>query len=129
VTRFSGRRAPAFEGTAIDREAYSHEVSSAGWWPGDERLEHASFYSYAAPEPPGFAEAAITPPQAYYSSALKGFYLDHEVVCGALDPEAMVLEFCATTYAAAADLGRWPRGELERAPSAGPGERGASLPG
>lgn len=118
VTRFSGRRAPPIEGGAIEREAYSHEVCSAGWWPGDPRLERASFYSYAAPEPSGFARATISPPQAYYSSLFKGFYLDHDQVCRAADPEACLLDFYETTYAAAADLGAWPRAELERARSA-----------
>ena len=115
VTRFSGRRAPPFEGNAIDREAYSHEVISVGWWPGDHRFERAAFYSYASPEPPGFAQAAISPPHAYYFPALKGFYLDHDDVCHAADPEALLLDFFETTYAAAADLGGWPRADLERA--------------
>jgi hypothetical protein len=113
VTRFSGRRAPPFEGTLMDREAYSHEVSSAGWWPGDKRLERAAFYSYAAPEPAGFADARIPAP-AYRHEALAGFYLDHDAVRAATDPEHMLLEFCESTYAAAADLGNWPRNELER---------------
>jgi hypothetical protein len=114
VTRFSGRRAPPFEASAMEREAYSHEVSSAGWWPGDYRLESASFYSYTAPEPAGFATASILPPQAYYHASLKGFYLDHDVVRLAADPERTLLEFCESTYAAAAELGNWPRAELER---------------
>ncbi len=114
LTRFSGRRAPPIEANAIEREAYSHEVSSVGWWPGDARLERPSFYSYAAPEPPGFANAPITVPHAYYHPQLKGFYLDHDAVREADDPEATLLEFCQQTYAAAADLGHWPRGELER---------------
>jgi hypothetical protein len=118
VTRFSGRRAPPIEGDAIEREAYSHEVCSAGWWPGDPRLERASFYCYASPEPPGFPQARISPPQAYYSPFLKGFYLDHDQVRRAADPEAVLLEFCESTYAAAADLGAWPRADLERARSA-----------
>ncbi|HEY5922923.1 MAG TPA: DUF5996 family protein [Kofleriaceae bacterium] len=114
VTRFSGRRAPAFAGNLIDREAYSHEVSSAGWWPGDQRLERASFYSYAAPEPAGFAEATVAPRSAYYHHTLKGFYLDHDVVRRAREPEATLLDFCETTYTAAAELGNWPRADLER---------------
>ncbi len=113
VTRFSGERAAPFEGDSIEQEAYSHEVSSAGWWPGDYRLERAAFYSYAAPEPPGFRAAEIAPP-AYYHAPLKGFYLDHDVVRRAKDPERMLLDFCQSTYAAAADLGRWHRGDLER---------------
>jgi hypothetical protein len=114
VTRFSGRRAPSFEANFVEREAYSHEVSSAGWWPGDFRLPSPSFYSYAAPEPPGFSTAQIASPHAYYHSGLKGFYLDHDVVRRAADPERTLLEFCESTYAAAADLGNWPRAELER---------------
>jgi hypothetical protein len=113
VTRFSGRRAPPFEANSIEREAYSHEVSSAGWWPGDHRMERAAFYSYAAPEPPGFAQASITRP-AYYLDEPKGFYLDHDDVRRARDPEALLLEFCESTYTAAAALGAWPRSDLER---------------
>ena len=115
VTRFSGRRAPALEGVgAIEREAYSHEVSSVGWWPGDSRLEKASFYSYASPEPPGFREAAMATPGTYYHPSLKGFYLDHDEVRRAAAPEARLLDFCETSYAAAANLGGWNRPELER---------------
>jgi hypothetical protein len=116
VTRFSGRRAPPFEGNSIDREAYSHEVASVGWWPGDQRFERAAFYSYAAPEPPGFGKASITTPHVYYldQPPLKGFYLDHDDVRRAAAPETLLLDFCQQTYAAAAELGRWPRGELER---------------
>jgi hypothetical protein len=114
VTRFSGRRAPAFDGSFVDREAYSHEVSSVGWWPGDYRLTSPSFYSYAAPEPAGFSTARIATPHAYYHSSLKGWYLDHDIVRGAADPERTLLEFCESTYAAAAELGNWPRSELER---------------
>jgi hypothetical protein len=114
VTRFSGRRAPPFEANSIDREAYSHEVASVGWWPGDYRLERPAFYSYAAPEPPGFADASITTPHVYYFAPLKGFYLDHDHVRRAADPERLLLDFCQQTYAAAADLGNWPRAALDR---------------
>lgn len=114
VTRFSGRRAPPMQGSIIEREAYSHEVSSVGWWPGDARLERPSFYSYAVPEPPGFSTARIDVPCAYYNEELKGFYLDNDYVRAAADPEAMLLDFCEQTYAAAAELGHWPRAELER---------------
>jgi len=114
VSRFSGRRAPPMPGGVIEREAYSHEVSSVGWWPGDQRLERASFYSYAVPEPPGFSSARIGVPGTYYNDQLKGFYLDHDTVRAAADPEAMLLEFCQQTYVAAAELGHWPRAELER---------------
>ncbi|HEX2060527.1 MAG TPA: DUF5996 family protein, partial [Thermoanaerobaculia bacterium] len=81
VTRFSGRRAPPRPGRPyLEREAYSHEVSSAGWWPGDERLTKPAFYSYAAPEPPGFRDAPMQPKETYYYEPLLGFYLDHDVV-------------------------------------------------
>ena len=115
VTRFSGRRAPPLEGAnAIEREAYSHEVSSVGWWPGDSRLEQPAFYSYASPEPPGFRDATISTPHTYYHPTLKGFYLHYDDVRRASDPEALLLDFCQSTYAAAADLGRWDRAQLER---------------
>jgi hypothetical protein len=116
VTRFSGRRAAKVPDGVIESEAYSHEVSSVGWWPGDARLERPSFYSYAAPQPPGFADATIRVPGAYYHPQLQGFYLDHDAVRTAADPEATLLAFCEETYAAAAELGHWPRAELERLP-------------
>jgi hypothetical protein len=114
VSRFSGRRAPDFEANRIEREAYSHEVSSVGWWPGDSRHERAAFYSYAAPEPPGFSQVEISTPHVYYHPTLKGFYLEYDEVRTADDPAALLLDFCQSTYEAAADLGGWPRGELER---------------
>ena len=114
VTRFSGRRAPPFEASSIEREAYSHEVSSAGWWPGDQRLTRPAFYSYAAPEPAGFAQAPLAVEGAFYHTGLKGFYLGHDDVRRAANPEQVLLDFCEATYAAAADLGAWPRQELER---------------
>lgn len=115
VTRFSGRTAPPREGAdAITREAYSHEVSSVGFWPGDSRLKLPSFYSYAAPEPAGFRTARVAPPATYYSEALGGFYLHYDDVRNAADPESALLEFCRTTYEAAATLGGWDRASLER---------------
>ncbi|HEY0788657.1 MAG TPA: DUF5996 family protein, partial [Thermoanaerobaculia bacterium] len=115
VTRFSGRPAAPREGAdAITREAYSHEVSSVGWWPGDSRLPLASFYSYAAPEPAGFRAARVRPPQAYYNEPLGGFYLHYDDVRAASDPRAALLDFCQSTYEAAADLGEWDRAALER---------------
>ncbi|HEX7706851.1 MAG TPA: DUF5996 family protein [Thermoanaerobaculia bacterium] len=115
VTRFSGRPAPQKEGAdAVTREAYSHEVSSVGFWPGDNRLALPAFYCYAAPEPPGFRGAALLPSAAYYSETLGGFYLHYDEVRGAGDPEATLLEFCQSTYAAAADHGKWDRASLER---------------
>ena len=115
VTRFSGRLAPPKpEADVITREAYSHEASSVGWWPGDERLDHASFYSYAAPEPEGFRTARVQPAEAYYSEPLGGFYLPYDAVRTAADPSRMLLDFCQSTYVAAADLGKWDRAALER---------------
>jgi hypothetical protein len=115
VTRFSGRPAPAREGAdSITREAYSHEVSSVGFWPGDSRLKLPAFYSYAAPEPEGFRTAAVTPRQTYYHPELGGYYLHYDEVRAAADPETMLLDFCQSTYEAAADAGRWDRAALER---------------
>ena len=115
VTRFSGRPAPQRDDAdVITREAYSHEVSSVGFWPGDSRLKRASFYSYAAPEPPGFRTAPVSPAAAYYNEALAGFYLHYDDARGAGDPEAALLAFCHSTYEAAADLGKWDRTALER---------------
>jgi hypothetical protein len=116
VTRFSGRPAPPREGAdSITREAYSHEVSSVGFWPGDSRLPRAAFYSYAAPEPSGFRTARVSPPSTYYNEALGGFYLHYDDMRAAADPESTLLDFCQTTYEAAADCGRWDRAALERA--------------
>ena len=115
VTRFSGRPAPVKpDADVITREAYSHEVSSAGFWPGDERLAKPSFYCYAAPEPQGFRESRVLPEAAYYNEALGGFYLDYDDVRRSSDPEQTLLDFCRTTYAAAADNGHWDRAALER---------------
>jgi hypothetical protein len=116
VTRFSGRRAPQREGAdSITREAYSHEVSSVGFWPGDSRLELPAFYSYAAPEPDGFRDSVVSPAPAYYNPALNGFYLHYDDVRGTPEPEKALLEFCRTTYAVVADKGKWDRTSLERA--------------
>jgi len=115
VTRFSGRAAPT-EGMTdrIEREAYSHEVSSVGWWPGDVRLPEPHYYSYAFPEPPGYRDARVRPDDAYYHPTLNGFYLPYETLRTAAEPELQLLEFCQSTYEAAADLGRWDRSALER---------------
>jgi hypothetical protein len=115
VTRFSGRLAPAREGAdAVTREAYSHEVSSVGFWPGDDRLPTPTFYSYASPEPDGFRTARVGPAATYYDPKLGGFYLHYDEVRSAQDPRAMLLEFCRSTYDAAADAGKWDRAALER---------------
>jgi hypothetical protein len=118
VTRFSGRRAPLHPGgvpglsDAVTREAYSHEVSSAGFWPGGAAFPQAAFYSYAYPEPAGFRDWAATP-GAYYEAALGEFILPYDKVRAAADPEALLLDFLSSTYAAAADCGRWDRAALE----------------
>lgn len=115
VTRFSGRPAPVKpEADKITREAYSHEVSSVGWWPGDTRLDHPSFYSYAAPEPAGFRNASVQPSATYYNETLGGFYLPYETMRTLPDPEKALLDFCHSTYDAAADSGKWDRAALER---------------
>ncbi len=115
VTRFSGRRAPERPGAdPITREAYSHEVSSAGFWPGGGEIKGPSFYSYAAPEPAGLAERKIRPAAAFYHPQLKEFLLTYDDVRAADSPKAALLEFLQTTYDAAADLGKWDRKALER---------------
>lgn len=118
VTRFSGRRAPERPGAdAVTREAYSHEVISGGWWPGGGEIKGPAFYSYAAPEPDGFAQASIHPPQALYHPQMKEFLLMYDDVRQSDSPRGAALEFLQSTYAAAADLGKWNRGELERSPN------------
>jgi hypothetical protein len=118
VTRFSGRRAPRHPGgipglsDAVTREAYSHEVSSAGFWPGNEAFPRAAFYSYAYPVPAGFSGHAVTP-GAYYDKGLGEFILPYDQVRQAADPEATLLDFLTRTYAAAADAGLWDRAALE----------------
>ena len=115
VTRFSGRRAPERPGAdSITREAYSHEVSSGGLWPGGGAITGPAFYSYAAPEPAGFAEHAVKPSQAYYDPNLKEFLLMYDAVRQAASPRDALLDFLQTTYDAAADLGHWDRQALER---------------
>ena len=120
VTRFSGRRAPKHPGGVpslpdrVAREAYSHEVSSCGFWPGGGPIPFASFYSYAYPEPEGFPDAAVEPEAAFYSGELREFILPYDVVRGSASPDAALLEFLQTTYEAAANLADWDRGALER---------------
>ncbi len=130
VTRFSGRTAPPHPGgvphlpDAVAREAYSHEVSSAGFWPGGPGCEAPIFYAYAYPEPPGFAEARIAPEAAYYHPELREFVLPYEAVRTAADPDAALTAFLQSTYEAAADAAGWDRAALECAP----GEPGRPRP-
>jgi hypothetical protein len=115
VTRFSGRRAPERPNVdSITREAYSHEVSSCGWWPGSGAIGYPAFYAYAAPQPDGFKEAKIEPAEAVYNDALSIFVLPHDAVRESPDPEDTLLRFCQSTYVAAAELGGWDRAALER---------------
>ena len=118
VTRFSGRRAPPHPGSpilpaSVSREAYSHEVSSCGFWPGAPGVDPI-FYAYAYPEPPGFADAPVRPRGARWDAGLGEFVLPYETMRTALSPDFALLVFLQSTYEAAADLGGWPRGELER---------------
>jgi len=121
VTRFSGRPAPPHPGGVpnlpdwVVREAYSHEVSGAGFWPGDRRYPAPAFYSYAYPEPDGYRDAAVRPADAMYNSELREFLLPYDAVRTAASPDRALLEFLQSTYEAAADLGRWDRSALERA--------------
>jgi len=115
VTRFSGRRAPARPGAdAITREAYSHEVISAGFWPGGGDIKGPAFYAYAAPEPPGYNTAQVLPATAFYHSGMSEFFLMYDDVRRAESPKTALLDFLQSTYAAAADLARWDRASLER---------------
>ena len=115
VTRFSGRPAPARpDADVITREAYSHEVISHGWWPGQGPLGKAAFYSYTAPAPDGLSEAKVRPEQALYSKDLGEFLLMYDDVRNAADPDAALMEFMQSTYEAGADLAKWDRAALER---------------
>jgi hypothetical protein len=114
ATRFSGRRAPERPGAdSITREAYSHEVSSVGWWPGGGDIANPMFYSYAAPEPTGFKESPARPPKAFYSLQLNEFLLNYDDVRTAADPRTELLDFCQSTYESAATLAKWDRALLE----------------
>ena len=116
VTRFSGRRAPEREGAdPITREAYSHEVISAGFWPGGGDIKGAAFYAYAAPEPAGFGQYPVRPPEAFYHPQMKEFILMYDDVRRSDSPQGRLLEFLQSTYDAGADLGKWNRKELEKA--------------
>jgi hypothetical protein len=120
VTRFSGRRAPEHPGGVpnlpdrVTREAYSHEVSSCGFWPGGGPIPYAAFYSYAYPEPAGFSTAPVKPDAAYYSADFREFILPYDAVRQAESPDSMLLDFLQSTYEAAADLAGWDRSSLER---------------
>ena len=116
VTRFSGRRAPERVGAdPITREAYSHEVMSAGFWPGGGDVKGAAFYVYAAPEPPGFSERKVKPAAAFYHPQMKEFLLMYDDVRQADSPRKALLDFLQSTYEAGANLAHWDRKELERA--------------
>lgn len=116
VTRFSGRRAPVRQGAdPITREGYSHEVISCGFWPGGGKINGPAFYAYAAPEPDGFKTAIIRPHEAFYSPDLSEYLLMYDDVRTATSPDQMILDFCQSTYDAAATLAHWERDELERA--------------
>lgn len=119
VTRFSGRRAPMHGPVPnvadfVVQEAYSHEVSSLGFWPGGGPVPEPVFYAYAYPEPEGFKETRVAPEGAYYHQELGEFLLPYEIVRSAASPDAALLAFAQTTYEAAADLARWERAALER---------------
>jgi hypothetical protein len=119
VTRFSGRRAPEREGADhITREAYSHECSSAGFWPGSGSgpVADPAFYAYSAPEPPGYSQQRVLPAEAFYHGDLKEFVLMYEDVRRASSPKKALLDFLQSTYEAGAELGKWDRAALERTP-------------
>ncbi len=122
VTRFSGRRAPLHPGgvpnlpDTVAREAYSHEVSSVGFWPGGGVIDYPAFYSYAYPEPEGFRTARVMPSAAFFSQELGEFILPYDAVRNAGSPDRTLLDFAQSTYDAAADLGHWDRAQLECAP-------------
>ena len=119
VTRFSGRKAPPHPGgvpglpDAVAREAYSHEVSSAGFWPGGRAIDYPAFYSYAYPAPEGFAAALVRPDAAFWSKELSEFILPYDAVRTAKTPEVTLMQFLQSTYEASADLGKWDRAALE----------------
>ncbi len=115
VSRFSGRRAPLAPGAdSITREAYSHEVSSCGFWPGDRRFKHPAFYAYTAPAPAGLENQAVQPAQARWDAALGEFILEYDEVRTAPAPREAILDFCQSTYEAGASLAQWDREALER---------------
>lgn len=114
LTRFSGRAAPPREGPAFMRDAYSHEVISHGFWPGSAPVLEPAFYAYAVPEPDGLKDVRVRPDAAYYHRDLGEFILPYEAVRLSSSPETAIRDFVASTYDAAATLGRWDRAALER---------------
>ena len=115
VSRFSGRRAPERPGAdAMTREAYSHEVSSVGFWPGSGNIQGPAFYSYTAPAPNEFKESQVRPGSAFFDSQFGEFILMYEDVRNSSSPRAALLDFCQSTYEAGANLGKWDRKALER---------------
>jgi Family of unknown function (DUF5996) len=122
VTRFSGRRAPRHPGGVphlsdkVACEAYSHEVSSAGFWPGSGAIDYPAFYSYAYPEPPGFRVVKVRPEAAFFSEALGEFILPYDAVRTAAAPDQALLDFLQSTYEAAANTAKWDRDALECTP-------------
>jgi len=115
VTRFSGRLAPPKpDADPITKEAYSHEVISHGWWPGQGPLGKPAFYSYTAPAPDGLAQAKLRPEKAFYSNDMAEFLMLYDDVRCAADPDAALMDFMQSTYEAGANLASWPRKELER---------------
>jgi hypothetical protein len=122
-TLFSGRPAPLHPGGVpncpdyVTREAYSHECTSVGWWPGTAgAVDEPAFYAYVYPEPQEYADATVTPSGAYYHPTLREWILPYEAVRAASNPDDALLAFCRSTYAAAADLAHWDRAALERRP-------------
>ncbi|MGZ4964032.1 MAG: DUF5996 family protein [Limisphaerales bacterium] len=122
MSRFSGRTAPAHPGgvphlaNRVAREAYSHEVSSCGFWPGNAAYPQPAFYSYVYPEPEGFSSARIEGPGAFYHPKLREFLLPYDEVRKSANPAEAILDFAQSTYEAAADLGHWDRHALEDSP-------------
>ncbi|HEX8394140.1 MAG TPA: DUF5996 family protein [Longimicrobium sp.] len=119
VTRFSGREAPPHPGGVpnladwVTREAYSHEVSSAGWWPGGGDFRDPAFYAYMYPEPEGYADAPVRPEAAYYHPQMREFILPYPAVCASADPDRAVMDFLQSTYERGAALAAWDRRALE----------------
>jgi hypothetical protein len=121
VTRFSGRRAPPMPSggsvpnlpDAVTQDAYSHEVSSAGFWPGGQGIDYPAYYSYAVPSPPGFSSAVVRPSQAFWNRELNQYNLPYDAVRTAGNPDEVLMDFLTSTYDAAASAGKWDRAALE----------------